>query len=118
MTKWLRRKHLCARYGDVSERTVDNKIPAWRESGLDDHDRRLVKNDPTTVSPSMDETAHRAAMKVVGCIDEAMKALEPAGRKLMLSILRSELSEIEQRWIVKMTAPNEGRALVAVNNPA
>jgi len=36
----------------------------------------------------------------------------------MLSILRSELSEIEQRWIEKMTAPNEGRALVAVNNPA
>jgi hypothetical protein len=38
--------------------------------------------------------------------------------ELMLSMLRSELSEIEQRWIEKMTTPNEGRAPVALNNPA
>ena len=58
MTKWLRRKHLCSRYGDVSDRTVDrmvesgrlppaefpfgNRIPAWREDVLDAHDRAVV----------------------------------------------------------------------------
>jgi hypothetical protein len=58
MTKFLRRKHLCARYGEVSDRTIDrmidsgrlpppefpfgNRIPAWRENVLDEHDRRVV----------------------------------------------------------------------------
>ena len=55
MVKWLRKKHLCERYGDVTPRTIEraikderlprpefpfgNKIPAWREEILDAHDK-------------------------------------------------------------------------------
>src|SRR5262249_43141616 len=58
MLKWLRKKHLCSRYGDVTPRTIEraikdhrlpppefpfgNKIPAWREEELDAHDKQAV----------------------------------------------------------------------------
>jgi hypothetical protein len=57
-TKFLRKRHLRERYGDVTDRTLErmvqdgrlpppefpfaNRIPAWREETLDAHDRRAV----------------------------------------------------------------------------
>jgi hypothetical protein len=54
-TKWNRKKHLRARYGDCSDRTIErmvadgrlpppefpfeNRIPAWREETLEARDR-------------------------------------------------------------------------------
>jgi hypothetical protein len=56
--KWLRKKHLRARYGDVCDKTIErmvddgrlpkpefpfgNRNPAWREDKLDAHDRAAV----------------------------------------------------------------------------
>jgi hypothetical protein len=53
--KWLRKKHLRTRYGDVSDKWIEravkdlrlpppefpfgNRIPAWQEEVLDNHDR-------------------------------------------------------------------------------
>ena len=58
MMKWLRKKHVRARYGDFSDRWVEravkdqrlpppefpfgNKIPAWREDVLDARDRAVA----------------------------------------------------------------------------
>jgi hypothetical protein len=58
MVKWLRKKHLCSRYGEVTPRTIEraikdqrlpppefpfgNKIPAWREEVLDAHDKQAA----------------------------------------------------------------------------
>jgi len=59
LKRWLRKKHLCERYGDASPRTIErmvkdgrlpppefpfrNRIPAWREEVLDEHDRGAVR---------------------------------------------------------------------------
>ena len=59
LQKWLRKKHVCDRYRDITPRTVErmisdgrlpkpefpfrNRIPAWREEVLDEHDRAAVR---------------------------------------------------------------------------
>jgi hypothetical protein len=56
--RWLRYEHLCARYGDVSTRTIQRMVkdgrlpppkfpvgrhlPLWREDELDEHDRMVT----------------------------------------------------------------------------
>jgi hypothetical protein len=56
--KWLRKKHLRQRYGDCSDRSIEravkdkrlpppeypfgNRVPAWNEAVLDEHDRATV----------------------------------------------------------------------------
>jgi hypothetical protein len=56
--KWLRKEAVCARYGDVVDRSIEravmdgrlpepqyplgNKIPFWDEEELDKHDRKIV----------------------------------------------------------------------------
>jgi hypothetical protein len=56
--KWLRKEAVCARYGDVVDRSIEravmdgrlpapeyplgNKIPFWNEAKLDEHDLRIV----------------------------------------------------------------------------
>jgi hypothetical protein len=56
--KWLRKEAVCARYGDVVDRSIEravkegrlpapefplgNKIPFWDEEKLDEHDRQIV----------------------------------------------------------------------------
>lgn len=61
--KWLRKRAVRARYGDCSDSAVErrskdgrlpppefpfgNKIPAWRESVLDRHDREMTRQPRT-----------------------------------------------------------------------
>jgi hypothetical protein len=56
--RWLRKRHLRERYGDCADRTIErmvidgrlpppeypfhNRIPAWQEDILDEHDRAAV----------------------------------------------------------------------------
>ncbi len=56
--KWLRKEAVCARYGDVVDRSIEravkegrlpapefplgNKVPFWDEEKLDEHDRQIV----------------------------------------------------------------------------
>jgi hypothetical protein len=56
--KWLRKEAVCARYGDVVDRSIEravmdgrlpapeyplgNKIPFWSEEALDAHDAKVV----------------------------------------------------------------------------
>jgi hypothetical protein len=58
--RWLRKKHLRERYGNVCDKTLErmiddgrlpapefpfgNRIPAWEETKLDAHDRAVVAN--------------------------------------------------------------------------
>jgi hypothetical protein len=58
LKKWLRKRHLKERYGDCSDRTIErmvidgrlprpeypfhNRIPAWQEEVLDEHERAAV----------------------------------------------------------------------------
>jgi hypothetical protein len=74
--KWLRKEAVCARYGDVVDRSIEravkdgrlpapefplgNKIPFWDEEKLDEHDRRIVTEHITT-KPVAEERAETAA---------------------------------------------------------
>jgi hypothetical protein len=68
MTKWLRKKHVRSRYGEIVDKTIEravkdgrlpppefpfgNRIPAWREEVLDEHDRRsaIASRSPKTAA--------------------------------------------------------------------
>ena len=72
--KWLRKKDVCARYGDIVPRSVEravkerrlphpeyplgNDVPFWDEEKLDEHDRKIVKE---RIEPVAEETAETAA---------------------------------------------------------
>lgn len=71
--RYLRKKHLRARYGDICDRTIDrmrndgrlpppefpfgNRIPAWSEETLDAHDRAAA----VAPRPKRDSGAEKAA---------------------------------------------------------
>jgi predicted DNA-binding transcriptional regulator AlpA len=74
--RWLRKRHLRNRYGDISDKTIErmindgrlpspdypfgNRIPAWDEQTLDEHDRAVVKGGCLT-QPSQDDPAGGSA---------------------------------------------------------
>jgi hypothetical protein len=64
--RWLRKRQMQSRYGEVCSRTIDravedgrlpapkypfgNKVPYWDEDGLDQHDRNLAARMPQRAS--------------------------------------------------------------------
>ena len=75
--KWLRKEAVCARYGDVVDRSIEravmdgrlpapeyplgNKISFWDEAKLDEHDLRIVTEGTFNPRPLTRKNAATAA---------------------------------------------------------